>query len=427
MMQKEHQTDKKRKIGLTTQIFIALVLGAVTGIILYQFDWQGSTVNLLFTDGIFAVIGQGFIRLMRMLVVPLVFCSLVCGTMSTKDSKKMGRIGIRTMLFYFTTTALAVALALGIGALLKPGLGLNLAIAQEAESIADTRNPIDFTETLLAIIPENIFEALSQGIMLQIILFAVILGSILSKMEGCANTVKSFFTEGNDIMMELTLWVMRLAPFGVFCLIARTFAEIGFHALLPLMRYVFCVLAALAVQCFVVYLGLLKLFSNISPLFFIRNFFPVMAFAFSTSSSNAAIPMSIDILEEKLGISRKVSSFTIPLGATVNMDGTSILQGVAVMFTAQAFGISLGMADYLTVITSATLASIGTAGIPGVGLITLTMVFHSVGLPIEGIALIMGIDRILDMARTAVNVTGDAVCTAIVASSSQNLESHEEL
>ena len=210
--------------------------------------------------------------------------------------------------------------------------------------------------------------------------------------------------------------VMKLAPIGVFCLISKTFAEIGFDVFIPLLKYMACVLLALGVQCFGVYMSMLKIFSGLNPIIFIKNFFPVMAFAFSTSTSNATIPMNIDTLAEKMGVSKKISSFTIPLGATINMDGTSIMQGVAVVFTAQAFGIHLSMMDYATVIGTATLASIGTAGVPSVGLITLTMVFNSVGLPVEGIALIMGIDRILDMTRTAVNITGDAVCTTVVAS-----------
>ena len=218
--------------------------------------------------------------------------------------------------------------------------------------------------------------------MLQIIVFALILGVILANMGDRVDIVKNFFGQFNDIMMEMTMAVMKLAPIGVFCLIAKTFAEIGFEVFIPLLKYMFCVLLALAVQCFVVYLGLLKIFSGLNPFIFIKNFFTVMAFAFSTSTSNATIPMNID----------------------------------TVVFTAQAFGIPLDMMDYLTVIGTATLASIGTAGVPSVGLITLTMVFNSVGLPIEGIALIMGIDRILDMTRTAVNITGDAVCTTIVAS-----------
>ena len=217
-------------------------------------------------------------------------------------------------------------------------------------------------------------------------------------------------------MMEMTTMVMKVAPIGVFCLIAKTFAGIGFNAFLPMLKYMAAVFLALGIQCFVVYQGMLKGFTGLSPITFIKKFLPVMGFAFSTATSNATIPLSIETLEREMGVSRKISSFTIPLGATINMDGTAIMQGVAVVFAAQAFGIPLGIPDYVTVIATATLASIGTAGVPGVGLITLSMVFNSVGLPIEGIALIMGIDRILDMARTAVNITGDAVCTTIVAS-----------
>ena len=216
--------------------------------------------------------------------------------------------------------------------------------------------------------------------------------------------------------------VMSLAPIGVFCLISRTFATIGFSAFLPLAKYMIAVLIALAVQCFGVYQILLKIFTGLNPLKFIKKFFPVMAFAFSTATSNATIPLSIDTLNKKVGVSKKISSFTIPLGATINMDGTSIMQGVAVVFAAQAFNIPLTLTDYLIVIGTATLASIGTAGVPSVGLVTLTMVFNSVGLPVEAIGLIMGIDRILDMTRTAVNITGDAVCTTIVAHQNKALD-----
>ena len=209
--------------------------------------------------------------------------------------------------------------------------------------------------------------------------------------------------------------IMKLAPIGVFCLISKTFAGIGFNAFLPLLKYMFAVFAALMIHCFVNYMVLLKGFTRLSPIKFIKKFIPVMGFAFTTATSNATIPMSIETLEQKMGVSRKISSFTIPLGATINMDGTAIMQGVAVIFAAQAYGVHLGAAQYLTVIATATLASIGTAGVPSVGLITLSMVFNSVGLPVEAIALIMGIDRILDMTRTAVNITGDAVCTTIVA------------
>ena len=230
-----------------------------------------------------------------------------------------------------------------------------------------------------------------------------------------ASTVANFFSQFNDIMMEMTMAVMKAAPIGVFCLIARTFANIGFDAFVPMLKYMGCVILALAIQCFVVYQLLLFLFTRLNPFKFLKKFFPVMNFAFTTATSNATIPLSINTLDKKLGVSKKISSFTIPLGATVNMDGTSIMQGVAVIFVAQIFGITLSPSDLVTVIITATLASIGTSGVPSVGLITLAMVFQSVGVPTEGIALIMGIDRILDMLRTAVNITGDAVCTTIVA------------
>ena len=222
--------------------------------------------------------------------------------------------------------------------------------------------------------------------------------------------------------MEMTMVVMSVAPIGVFCLIARTFANIGFSAFVPMLKYMGAVILALAIQCFGVYQILLFLFTRLNPMRFIKKFFPVMSFAFTTATSNATIPLSIDTLHKKIGVSKKISSFTIPLGATVNMDGTSIMQGVAVIFIAQVYGISLTPSDLLTVVATATLASIGTAGVPSVGLVTLAMVLQSVGLPTEGIALIMGIDRILDMLRTAVNITGDAVCTTIVAHQEKALD-----
>ena len=399
---------------MTTLIFIGLFLGAFTGIILYYFVPGGYMRDTVLVDGVFYVVGQGFLRLMQMLVVPLVFCSLICGSAAIGDTKTLGKVGVKTIVFYLFTTALAISIALAVGTIVKPGLGLDTAAIQTQDvTVAESTT---LTETLLNIIPTNPIGALANGTMLQVIVFALFVGIILAKLGERVEVVSNFFAQFNDIMMEMTMAVMKLAPIGVFCLIAKTFAEIGFEVFIPLLKYMFCVLLALAVQCFVVYLGLLKIFSGLNPFIFIKNFFPVMAFAFSTSTSNATIPMNIDTLAEKMGVSKKISSFTIPLGATINMDGTSIMQGVAVVFTAQAFGIPLDMMDYLTVIGTATLASIGTAGVPSVGLITLTMVFNSVGLPIEGIALIMGIDRILDMTRTAVNITGDAVCTTIVAS-----------
>lgn len=412
----------KKKIGLTTKIFIALLLGVVFGVILCYLIPEGQIRDQIIVDGVLYVIGQGFIRLMKMLVVPLVFCSLVCGSMAIGDTKKLGTVGVRTIAFYLVTTALAITIALGIGNLLDPGKGLDMSAVQSNAASVEEMQATSLSETLLNIIPDNPIGSLATGNMLQIIVFALIIGVILAKLGERTETVANFFSQFNDIMMEMTMLVMSLAPIGVFCLIARTFAGVGFSAFLPLGKYMLAVLIALVLQCVVVYLGLLKIFTGLNPVKFIRNFFPVMAFAFSTATSNATIPLSIDTLAKKMGVSKKISSFTIPLGATINMDGTAIMQGVAVVFAAQAFGIHLEMIDYITVIGTATLASIGTAGVPSVGLVTLTMVFNSVGLPVEAIGLIMGIDRILDMTRTAVNITGDAVCTTIVAHQNKALD-----
>lgn len=412
----------KKKIGLTTKIFIALLFGAVFGMVLCYLIPAGEIRDEIIVDGVLYVVGQGFIRLMKMLVVPLVFCSLVCGSMAIGDTKKLGTVGVRTIAFYLVTTALAITIALSVGNLLDPGKGLDMSAVQSNAASVEAIESTSFANTLLNIIPENPIGSLASGNMLQIIVFALIIGVILAKLGERTETVANFFSQFNDIMMEMTMMVMSLAPIGVFCLIARTFAGIGFGAFLPLGKYMIAVLLALVLQCVVVYLGLLKVFTGLNPVKFIRNFFPVMAFAFSTATSNATIPLSIDTLAKKMGVSKKISSFTIPLGATINMDGTAIMQGVAVVFAAQAFGIHLEMIDYITVIGTATLASIGTAGVPSVGLVTLTMVFNSVGLPVEAIGLIMGIDRILDMTRTAVNITGDAVCTTIVAHQNKALD-----
>ena len=402
------KAPNKKVLGLTTKIFIALLAGAILGIVLCYLVPDSSFKKDVIVEGILYVIGQGFIRLMKMLVVPLVFCSLVCGSMAIGDTKKLGTVGVRTLAFYLATTALAVCVALGVGNLINPGVGLDMSAIQSSAASVETMEATSLTDTILNIIPDNPINSLASGSMLQVIVFALIVGVILAKMGERAETVANFFSQFNDIMMEMTMMIMSLAPIGVFCLISRTFANIGFSAFIPLAKYMIGVLLALAIQCFGVYQILLKIFTGLNPIRFIKKFFPVMAFAFSTATSN-------DTLSKKVGVSKKISSFTIPLGATINMDGTSIMQGVAVVFAAQAFGIHLTPMDYVTVIGTATLASVGTAGVPSVGLVTLTMVFNSVGLPVEAIGLIMGIDRILDMTRTAVNITGDAVCTTIVA------------
>lgn len=407
------QNSEKKTMGLSTKIFIALLTGALFGVCVHYFVPSSYFKDTILINGILYVLGNGFIRLMQMLVVPLVFCSLVCGAMAIGDTKTLGTVGVKTIIFYLLTTALAICLALLVASVISPGNGMNVTVSDT--STAAEATTVNFADTLLNIIPKNIFNSLANGDMLPVIVFALFIGILLASMGNKVSTVANFFSQFNDIMMEMTIVVMKAAPVGVFCLIAKTFAGIGFDAFIPMLKYMASVILALALQCFVVYQVLLFLFTRLNPFKFIKKFFPVMAFAFSTSTSNATIPLSIDTLYKKMGVSKQISSFTIPLGATINMDGTSIMQGVAVIFIAQAYGIELTPAAIATVIATATVASIGTAGVPSVGLVTLSMVLTSVGLPTEGIALIMGIDRILDMLRTAVNITGDAVCTTIVA------------
>ena len=419
-MQEEGNRKKEKKMGLTTKIFIGLIGGLLVGVILNLFVPHSSFRDAVLVDGIFYVVGNGFIRLMKMLVVPLVFCSLVCGSSAIGDTKSLGKVGGKAIVFYLLTTALAVTVAISVATVVKPGVGLDMSSIETGETtVAENVSVVD---TILNIIPENPIGALADGTMLHIILFALLIGVLLAKMGERTELIANLFNQCNELMMEMTNLVMSLAPVGVFCMIAKTFANLGFDAFVPLLKYMGSVLLGLLIQCLVVYMVLLVIFTRLNPVKFIKKFFPVMAFAFSTSTSNATIPMNIDTLEERIGVSRKISSFTIPLGATINMDGTSIMQGVAVVFAAQAYGMQLGPKGYLTVIATATLASIGTAGIPSVGLVTLSMVFTAVGLPVEAIMLIMGVDRILDMIRTAVNITGDAVCTTIVAHQNGDLD-----
>ncbi len=412
---------EKKPMGLSTKIFVALIVGALLGVGIHYFLPAGYVRDTIIIEGVFYVVGQGFIRLMQMLVVPLVFCSLICGSMAIGDTKTLGKVGIKTVLFYLFTTAVAVVTALSVAYLINPGIGLDMDAVQTSEVTA-TATDTSLVDTLLNIIPKNPISSMASGDMLPIIVFALFVGIMLAKLGSKATTVANFFSEFNDVMMEMTMAIMKIAPIGVFCLIARTFANLGFSAFQPMIKYMGSVTLALIIQCFVIYQILLFVFTRLNPMKFIKKFAPVMGFAFSTATSNATIPMSIDTLYKKMGVSKQISSFTIPLGATVNMDGTSIMQGVAVVFIAQAYGIDLTPANLATVVVTATLASIGTAGVPSVGLVTLSMVLASVGLPVEGIALIMGIDRILDMMRTAVNITGDAVCTTIIADQEKALD-----
>ena len=409
--------SKLKRISLGNWMLIGMFLGLIVGLILNKFVSDHFIKDVILLNNVFYLGGTGFIKLMKMLVVPLVFFSIIVGVASISDIKKIGTIGGRTIIIYLITTALAVTVALLISGIIKPGAGLNMVgVAQ-----ANVTTNASASNTVLNMIPDNPFNSLANGDMLPVIIFGVLIGIILAKLREKTKLVNDFFTQGNSIMMEMTHIVMKFAPIGIFCLMAKTFASLGLDTLLPLTKYVGCVLLGLAIQAFVVYPALLVILTRLNPIRFFKKFFPVMFFAFSSSTSNATIPLNLEKLSE-LGVSRDVSSFTIPLGATINMDGTAIMQGCAVMFAAQAYGMDLGLSALLTVIFTAVTASIGTAGVPSVGLITLNMVFTSVGLPVDAIGMIMGIDHILDMFRTAVNVTGDAICTMIVSFKNNSLD-----
>ena len=411
--------EPKKSVNLTTLILISLAAGIVVGIICSVAVPDGSPVDVYLIEGVFFVLGQWFIRLMQMLVVPLVFCSIVCGAASMSDPKLLGKVGLGTIVMYLCTTALAVAIAILLAQLTKPGVGLDMASIVAVEPSATDQT---FAQMLINIIPTNIVNAMNNGTMLQIIFFALVLGFILGRLGKKVATVNRFFTQFNAVMMHMIGLILKVAPIGIFCLIARTFANLGLTGILPMIKFIGTVYLGLLVQLLVVYMLLLFLFTRLNPLQFLRKMLPVMLFAFSTSSSNATIPLNMETLEKKIGVDPKVASFTIPLGATINMDGTAIMQGAAVIFIAQAFGIDLSVTALLTVVLTAVTASIGTAGVPGVGTIMLAMVFESVGLPAEGVAMIMGIDRLLDMGRTAINVTGDAAVTTCMAKLSGMLD-----
>ncbi|WMM23858.1 dicarboxylate/amino acid:cation symporter [Tissierella sp. MB52-C2] len=409
----------RKKISLTSRVLIGLVLGVITGIIVFRLP-NGVIKDTILINGIFQLVGQIFLRAIMMLVVPLVFISLVNGAASMGDVKKLGRVGVKTVGFYLTTTAIAVVIALILGFFLKPGIGLDMSSIEVVEPVINEKVPL--IQILYEIVPRNPISAMAEGNMLQIIVFAILTGVGLSLLGKKVELLIKLFENLNVLIMKLVEIVMVFAPVGVFGLIAKTFATVGYAGLLPLIKYILTVYLGLVIHMFFVYGGFLKGLTNLSPRTFYKKFLPAMSVAFSTASSNATVPVSLEIAEKELGISKNIASFTIPLGATINMDGTAIMQGIAVFFIAQVYGYELTTGMMITVILTATLASIGTAGVPGAGTIMLSMVLQSIGLPLEGIGLIMGIDRLVDMGRTVTNITGDAVCTAVIAKQEGELD-----
>ncbi len=407
-------------MSLTKRILIAMAAGLGVGILLNIVMQQGlldATVTGWLDEfivvGVFDAVGRIFVASLKLLVVPLVFVSLVCGASSLGGNSRMGAMAAKTLALYVMTTAVAISIALLLGNLVRPGDGIGLG---EASSFAAKSAP-SLKDVIVNIFPSNPIQAMAEGNMLQVIVFSLLMGIAIAQSGESGSRVKAWFEDMNDIVMKMVGILMELAPYGVFCLLAKLFAGLGAGAIVDLSLYFSTVVLALVLHCFGVYGMILKTITRINPMTFFRHLRPLMMFAFSTSSSNATLPITLRTAEEKLGVDNRVASFTVPLGATINMDGTAIMQGVATAFIAQAYQVDIGLSGYLMVVLTATLASVGTAGVPGVGLITLAMVLQQVNLPVEGIALIIGVDRLLDMIRTAVNVTGDSMVTLTVAKS----------
>ncbi|WP_076416201.1 dicarboxylate/amino acid:cation symporter [Shewanella sp. UCD-KL12] len=403
--------SKWMSVPLWLQILIGMLLGITTGLSLGE---QAVVLKPL---------GTLFVNTIKMLIVPLVFCSLIVGVTSMQDTARMGRIGFKSFAFYLGTTSIAITLGLAVGHFMMPGAGLGM--QADPLAAAAVKEAPTVMETLINIVPTNPIAALASGKILQVIVFAVALGIALVLIGERGKPAIKVFESLAEAMYKLTDMVMKLAPYGVFGLMAWVAGEYGIEMLMPLIK----VVIAVYIGCFLHIVGfysiVLKLFANLNPVQFFKGISNAIAVAYTTSSSAGTLPASMKCASESLGINKRISSFVLPLGTTINMDGTALYQGVTALFVAQAFGIDLTWVDYITIILTATLASIGTAGVPGAGLVMLTLVLTTVGLPLEGVALIAGIDRVLDMARTVVNVSGDLVATTVIAKSEGELdESH---
>jgi Na+/H+-dicarboxylate symporter len=406
--------------NLTRRILIGLASGLAAGTALHLLA-AGSAVFELVVDGLLHVGGQIFLSSLKLLVVPLVLVSLACGTAALEDVSRLGRIGGKTLGLYLLTTAIAISLAILAAIVVGPGEGAGLDVGTVEYA---AREAPGFAQTLIDIFPSNPFRAMAEGNMLQVIVFAILLGVAMTLAGEAGHDLLRVFESANDVIMKLVFVLMEIAPYGIFCLIAKVIAEQGLDQFRNMLWYFGTVLVVLALHALLTYPMLIFMLGRVSPVPFFRKLRAPMSVAFGTASSSATLPVTLRTVEERLGVDESIGSFTVPLGATINMDGTAIMQGVATVFIAQVYGVDITPAGYLTVVVTATLASIGTAGVPGVGTVMLAMVLQQMSLPVEGIGLILGVDRLLDMTRTAVNITGDAAVSVIVARSEAKLD-HE--
>ena len=390
-----------------------MILGIITGVFLNIFSYDTSLSNFIVIN-FFNIVSDLFISALKLVIIPLIFFSIVCGIISLSDDTSLSRLGIKTLSLYLFTTIIAISLGLLFSSLInyEPILLSNL----------ETNVAIDNIKTESNIFPTNIFESLSNGNIIHLLIFSVLIGIAASKVKDNAKTFINYFHEFNAVINELVKIIISFTPIAVYCILSKTFATQGLETLTPLMGYFFTVVFVLLIHFFITFSLLLKTFTNLNPKQFFINIKEVIVFTFSTSSSSASIPFTLKAATEKCGINKSISSFTIPLGATINMDGTAIMQGCATFFLASLYGIDLGMSEILTIVVTATIASIGTAGIPSAGIIMLTVIFTQIGIPLEGITLLLGVDRLLDMMRTSINVSGDLCISCIVASSENRID-----
>jgi Na+/H+-dicarboxylate symporter len=407
------------KMSLTAKVLIGMGLGIIVGLVM---NLSGMAAEDSFLGSkiieFFAVVGKLFVNSLKMLVVPLVFFSLICGVCGIGDIRILGRVGGKAFALYMCTTAIAIATAIMLASLFGIGDGIEQSsaatfAAEEAPSLA---------QVIINIVPSNPVNAMANGDMLPIIFFTILIGISMLMVGDKAKPAVQAADIGNEIMMKMVTIIMAAAPYAVFCLIAKSIAILGFELLTSLAGYVLVLLGALLFHLFVTLMITLKVLTGLDPVVFLKKMRNVQVFAFSTASSNATIPVTMRTVTERIGVNNSVASFTVPFGATINMDGTAIMQGVATVFIANMYGVDLGLSGYLTVIFMSVLASIGTAGVPGVGLVMLSMVFTQVNLPVEGIGLLLGVDRLMDMVRTAVNVSGDAMVSTVVANSESKID-----
>ncbi len=390
-------------MNLSTKILIALGLGIVAGL---ELGAEGAA----FAKAWIGPLGTIFMNLIKMVIVPLVFSSLVMGVCGLGDVKKLGRIGIKTVVLYLVTTAFAIALGIAFGVIVEPGVGLNMA-TEGLKASAKAAPPI--MKVIIDIFPTNALDAMVKANMLQIILFSLFIGVGIVAVGEKADALKNTIDGLAEVSYKMVSMIMSFAPIGVFGLITPVVASNGPAVLLPLLKVIICVYVGCLLHAVIVYGAMVKLLAGVCPVDFFKGVAPASLMAFSSCSSGGTLPLTMDCIR-KMGVSQNISSFVLPLGATINMDGTALYQGVCALFVAQIYGIELTGAQYMTIMLTGTLASIGTAGVPGAGFIMLTMILTALGLPLEGSALIAGIDRILDMPRTSVNVTGDAAVTVVV-------------